>query len=208
MCASERPARTFRVTIRGMLLLNLYAAVIMAGVVYVLTRENSDEKYRALVNAIVAIPGVLCPLTAVILRSGPRRDLVMRMILLWGYVLYLTLLSLPLFPTFRYWLFDTIGMRQPFFRPKVSSKESIITTIIFSILWSGAVYFRLRWYPKQCPNCQRRGLIKAFKNNLSAYSRTHVFYWCAFCGVKLKHTKTRPIVWCDASSHEEKRFYW
>jgi hypothetical protein len=211
----------FQVTIRGLMIVVLYSAVVSACVVLPM---HLAQRYRALaaIGVALAWPIVLIGLTKIVFRPGPRRDLVN---LPWRFATILMLVGFFALPLWAPVVFrSTAGSW-----PAGLTRGSIFLTVLYTSLVS---FQMLLYLPVRCPCCGRHALVvpsdrirwERRKARPSPPNPLPLGYrWCGVCGARLKCFRRpeerrfydafiaafdRRLRWEDASGSDDHQFYW
>jgi hypothetical protein len=216
----ERPTRP-RLTVRHLLVVNAFAAVVMAAIVYV--SRAGDMRWPAAIIALLAVPLILNGLAAVLLGPGPGRNLV-RIALYSAFSLEMAIFTsfpIGMFVVYAILWPSTLPMRG---WPSLTAGWTIILatfSILFYlsllvmsiILYIATFRFWSRLVPRRCPRCSRRGLVDG-RVRWSILARPmagcpHDYAWCLHCSARLErpHSAGQLGPWRDASSPLDDRHF-
>ena len=211
------PTPRFRLTISGLMILVLYAAVALACVDFTRRLELEAAGMGLIVGAI-GTPYVLVWLTLLVFQPGSRRDI----LLVFLFCLFFLAFDAML----------TISLWGPMILP-VPLRESLVPLFNFP-LWLGTLFLMTqvvwlsRFFPVPCPHCGRRTMLPPHRTGGRPQEENRpwrirpIYRRCASCGARQRAVRRADVVrshrvelstfsrrydWIDASRPEDDE-YW
>jgi len=192
----------FRFRIRNFMIFNLYLVVLLTGVSLVARTSGKDREF-ALLGAGIGMPIIMAFLSAVVIRPGPSKNFLTIFFFGVSSLVLATWSSQPILLVGQFFLFNPSNYSQSL--KILSPKDWLLITLLPGFYWWGALMFFSTCFPRRCPVCHRRALIKA-KTVRHALSCAYTYYGCAACGSQCKRSKNALVVWDDASSSKDNPF--
>lgn len=198
------PPLRFRMTIRGLLVVNVYLAVVLTCIIATMRWSGSARTFFV-VLAGMGLPQILMFVTAAVIRPGAWRDW---LITSFGHLSVLGLAvagflaSLIAVPCA---LSVPPRLPQPF--EKLVPIQVYVDTVLV-VLGDLGLWFVLAWmvylrFPVRCPVCHRRALVGTTGKGAALR-----YYSCGACGSRCKQIQSAPPAWEDASRSEDDQFYF
>ncbi len=212
MPAPPPRAPRFRITIRGVMLIGIYVAVmaeVVAVGVWALTPLRGPNQFGIALLLPMALPMLGMFLLLMLKRPGPARDAltgahavvgVMGMIALFASPAALVVGVVAFHPE---WLpmIRQVAAQQK--KPGMGFFITVFGPIVLTALFAPAIAAKR---PRKCPSCGWWSLIRSMQTERDT-SNPLLYFWCVACGARCKTKRPEAIPWEDASEADDDRWY-
>jgi hypothetical protein len=190
-------------TVRTLLAVNVYVAVLLSAVAWVGRAKGQDR--GVINNALLVGLGVSLVwalLSIIMTRHGPWRWLLP--------CLFLSLapLSVALWHTvllaYAVLFYFTSSSDFTRFAGHIELIIWLALPVVAGTWWFLFLFLASRCLPLRCASCDRVGMIRTVRSHPGQNGTTrYQYYWCLFCGCRWKRGLSRSAAWENASGPAE-----